>query len=105
MNLQKIRKELKKTQLEVAKQLFIDPTTMCNYEKGKSEPSIETLIKLANYYNVSLDYLVGREQSKEIITTNYKEKKELLLISEKLNSNNFQKLLIYGTALLDAQEA
>lgn len=105
MNLQKIRKEVNKTQLEVAKQLFIDPTTMCNYEKGKSEPNIDTLIKLADYYNVSMDYLVGRESSREIMTTHYKEKKELLKISEQLNDKNFQKLLIYGTALLDAQNA
>lgn len=61
MDLSYIRKNQNKTQLQVAKDLNIEPTTLCNYEKGKSEPSVETLCKLADYYHVSLDELVGRE--------------------------------------------
>ncbi len=86
MNLQKIRKEKGKTQKEVAKDLYIDVTTMCNYEKGKSEPSINTLISLANYYDVSLDYLCGRENKNLIfIDTLSPIKKELINIVKSLN--------------------
>ena len=78
---------------------------MCNYEKGKSEPNIETLIKLADYYNVTLDYLVGRDETQYLITSNYSEKKSLIKISEQLNEKNFNKLCVYALALLDAQNA
>ena len=59
-NIKNLRLQSNKTQLEVAKTLNINPTTYNNYEKKKAEPNIATLIKLADYYNVSLDYLVGR---------------------------------------------
>ncbi len=36
------------------------------YERGEREPSLSTLISLANYFNVSLDYLVGRTDKPEI---------------------------------------
>lgn len=35
------------------------------YERGEREPSMSTLIALADYFNVSLDYLVGRSDVKE----------------------------------------
>lgn len=63
MDLATIRKKNRKTQLQVANDLYIEPTTLCNYEKGKSEPNIETLCKLADYYKVSLDELVGRKSN------------------------------------------
>ncbi len=34
--------------------------TISNYENEEHEPSIETLCKLADYFNISIDYLVGR---------------------------------------------
>ncbi len=105
MNLTILRKEKKITQEEMAKILNITQRTYSGYELSQTEPNIETLCKLADYFNVSIDYLVGREKNRELITKNYQQKKELLQLSEKLTNNNFQKLLIYGTALLDSQEA
>ncbi len=58
-------KELRATkgypQSIVAFDLGIARSTYACYESGKNEPDIHTLIKIADYYNVSLDYLVGRE--------------------------------------------
>lgn len=48
-------------QKDVAALLGIDRTTYVKYEKGVSEPSIETLLKLADYFGVSVDFLLGRE--------------------------------------------
>ena len=45
---------------EVAKYLGIHPTVYSRYEKGVREVPIEILIKLAEYYGVSTDYLLGR---------------------------------------------
>lgn len=60
MNLKELRKQNKKTQLEIATKINIPLMTYNNYENEKTEPNIKTLCKLADLYNVTLDYLVGR---------------------------------------------
>ena len=60
-NLIKLREESKKTQREIATNLKLNFTTYNNYETNKAEPKLDTLIKIADYYKVSLDYLVGRD--------------------------------------------
>lgn len=57
--LQQIRKEKGKTQAEVAEILGISYQAYAHYEKGRREPAPEQLIKLANFFGVSVDYLVG----------------------------------------------
>lgn len=47
------------TQKEVANTLNYGYSAVSNYEGGRCEPSISDLIKLANYFGVSVDYLVG----------------------------------------------
>lgn len=50
---------------ETAKALEIPYTTYVNYEKGSREPNSEMLIKLSEFYNVSIDYLLGATDEKE----------------------------------------
>lgn len=45
---------------DVAEQNRIAPDTYRRWERGEREPGIESLIRIANYYCVSLDYLMGR---------------------------------------------
>lgn len=59
-----LREDSDKKQIEVAKYLNIDQSTYSDYENGKINVPIEQLIKLANFYDVSLDYLVGRNWPK-----------------------------------------
>lgn len=61
MNLKKILAESGLTQQNVADDLGISPQAVNNYVHEKREPSIEMLIKLADYFNVSVDYLIGRD--------------------------------------------
>ncbi len=58
--LKNLRAEKGVLQKDVAKFLGIDRTTYVKYENGNSEPNSEMLIALANYFNVSIDYLLGR---------------------------------------------
>lgn len=51
------------TMRTVAQELHIPYTTYVNYEKGTREPNSEVLIKLADYYQTSVDYLIGRDMS------------------------------------------
>ena len=59
-NLKNFRKSKNITQEEMSKILNLGSTTYKNYENNITEPSIATLIKLADFYHVSLDELVGR---------------------------------------------
>ena len=47
------------TQKELAKSIEVGRTTISEYESGKIVPKHEGLLKLANYFNVSVDYLAG----------------------------------------------
>ncbi len=54
-----LRKELKKTQSDLANILGITVSAYGNYELGQREPDNANLVKLARYFNVSTDYLLG----------------------------------------------
>jgi len=58
--LTKLRKAKKLTQQELADKLNISRATYAQYEIGRRKPDYETLEKLADYFNVSIDYLLGR---------------------------------------------
>lgn len=49
-------------QKELAAYLQVSVGTVCNYELGVHHPDYDTLCKLADYYGVSVDYLLGRTQ-------------------------------------------
>ena len=53
------------SQYSLAKKLGISQSTICNWLNGKKEPSIESLWKLADYFGVSIDYLLGRSKIKK----------------------------------------
>ena len=55
-----LRKKLKMTQKQMVEQLFIDQSTLATYENGTRETPAWVLDKLADYYKVSTDYLLGR---------------------------------------------
>ncbi len=48
------------TQLKVQMDTGISQSTISKYETGEALPTVENLILLANYYDVSLDYLMDR---------------------------------------------
>lgn len=58
--LRRFRRERKLTQREVAVTLGMFPQEIQRYESGRVRPLIDFLIKVADAYNVSIDYLVGR---------------------------------------------
>ncbi len=60
LQLKEIRKSKGIKQKEIAKELNISQSAISDYENGKLEPSIESLIKMANFLDCSVDKLVGR---------------------------------------------
>lgn len=59
MRLRARRKELGLSQLDISKELDINQSKLSKYETGNLEPDLETLGKLANYYEISIDWLLG----------------------------------------------
>lgn len=57
--LKKARQNTGFTQREVAKETRIPQSTIANYETGRTEPDIENLGILADFYGVSVDWLLG----------------------------------------------
>ena len=62
--LKKMRKANGLTQHQLANELGIYQQAYARYESGDREPNIATLIELANYFDVSVDYLIGKEPMK-----------------------------------------
>lgn len=57
--LRDLREDRDLTQDELVKILNMHKTTYTNYEQGKREPPFELIIKLAKFYNVTIDYIAG----------------------------------------------
>ncbi len=64
-NIRNLREDNDKLQVELAAYLDVKQTTYSKYELGKINIPVEVLIKLADYYDVSIDYLVGRSKEKK----------------------------------------
>lgn len=62
--LKKLRKEKNVSQVKLAIDLNMNQNTISRYENMEREADYETLIKLADYFNVSIDYLLGRTNNK-----------------------------------------
>jgi len=63
--LKELRKEHKLSMKELGKILGLSESTISLYEAGKREPDIKTLIKMADYFKVSVDVLIGRNETNE----------------------------------------
>lgn len=91
------------TTQKLALAINVKPYTITDWETGRSEPSISNLIKLSQYFNVSVDFLIGNKieensSYKEIIKiiNDYQEhmnKDELSLLLDGLSNKNQTKLL------------
>ncbi|NQD68451.1 helix-turn-helix transcriptional regulator [Bacillus haikouensis] len=57
-----LRKAKKLRQEDIAKILGIARTTYAMYEQGNREPDFDTLNKIADYFEVTIDHLLGREE-------------------------------------------
>lgn len=66
IGLKKIRKQKKLNQQKVAFDLHISRECLSYYENGKREPSLELLVRMSHYFNVSIDFLItGEDFSKK----------------------------------------
>ena len=57
-----LRKQKKLTQKELADIIFVEQTTISGYENGKIQPTAKVIIELADYFDVSTNYLLGQPE-------------------------------------------
>jgi transcriptional regulator with XRE-family HTH domain len=110
MKVSEILKELRKnrglTQKELSEKLKIGQATIAGYENGSREPHIYSLIAYANFFECSVDYLLGREDDFGNVTVQKKtelteDEKELLEVFRKLNAKEQMRVLAYEQVLLE----
>lgn len=80
--LKKLRKEYKMTQKELANKLGLVRTAIANYETGRTNPDVDTLNLIANIFNTTTDYLLGRTDNREPIYKIEESPKYLYTVSE-----------------------
>lgn len=68
MRLKEIRKSKGISQLKLALDLNTNQNTISRYETGEREPGISELIAIADYFNISIDYLLERTDNPKINT-------------------------------------
>lgn len=95
LKLRSVRQEHKLSQVEVAQKLNMSPARYNNYEVNKAEPDIETLCKLADFYNTSIDYLVGRESSLINVAILTKTQQEIIKRVQNMSDKEQEYTLLY----------
>ena len=101
MRLGELMKKNNIQQQEMAEILKVSRASIYKYQQGKAEPSIEGLVKIANYFNVSLDYLCERQNKNLIFTDSLTEtQKKLVAIIKQLTPEQASFALGYFSEML-----
>lgn len=83
IRLKQLRENKGLTQAELAKLVDISASSIGMYEQGRREPSQEVLLQFADFFNVSVDYILGRDKSSTKASHSPKDQRDL---SEFLNN-------------------
>ena len=97
-NLRTLRKQAGLTMKQLGANLGMAESTVSLYENGKRSPDVQTLIRFADFFDVSLDYLLGRNEG-HVSAANDEmtdEEKELLRIFRGLNGKGKDSILEYA---------
>lgn len=93
MKIKELRESAQKKVKEISELLNISVQAYYNYENEQTIPNINTLCKLADYYNVSLDYLVGRKFGNDF---GFLTKEQISSIKLYLTLNDFNQARVSG---------
>ena len=97
-NLKSLRQDTKTSQQQLADFIQVSQQSVNKYENHDVEPDINTLIKIAEYFNVSLDYLTGRsnipEMADKMHLSDLSDKEILLIKKFRELDNKIQDLIL-----------
>ena len=89
--LKEIRKSKKISQKEFAEHMNVAQNTVSRWETGERLMDSDTLIKAADFFNVSVDYLLGRAKRSQTITVAQKSAESMRIIDEYTKLNDLGK--------------
>jgi len=104
MKLKELREKLKISQRQLAIKLNVSPQNLNRYETGINEPNIQTLCKLADFFNVSIDELVERETENVNLKFINETKREMIKQILALNDNTAEKVNAFLQGMLLAEK-
>lgn len=110
--LRELRTQRELSQAELARKLGVSKSRISMYELGSREPDFETLELIADFFNVDMDYLLGKENVSTYILT--PEKKEivdvisddgdLLMLMLKAKNKDYRRRLLKWIEIMEAYE-
>ena len=100
-NIRVLRKQSGLTMKQLGNELGMAESTISLYETGKRSPDVQSLIRIADFFNVSLDCLCGRKN--EVIEGKQPEQNnELMKLFDQLNEEGKEKLIVYADDLVSS---
>lgn len=96
MRLREIRNEKNITQIRLSIAAEVSQETISAYESGKALPSAETLIKIADFLDVSIDYLLERTDNPLVNSSIKDEDNEIISIYHSLDKKQKEDVLTYA---------
>ena len=103
IKLRELREEKNLTQQALASALSLERYVVSNWEQGRTEPNVGQLIALSNYFEVTVDYLLGRENDiglVEVKTDLTTDEQELINLYRKLSFGDKNQLLGFAKGLI-----
>ena len=101
LRIQELRLSANLTQKELAQKIGVKNYTIANWEQNRTEPSIKDLLDVADFFECSVDYLLGRENDFGNIIISKTEKQEDLEIVYLYNSLSPERKKIVYAILQD----
>lgn len=98
-NLAELRKESGYDQKKLGELLGVSYHTISSYERGRSQPNHEILIRIAKLFDVSLDYLLGLRRDR----VSYREQDNVVVVPKALPKSEYPKIEEYIQFLLSQQ--
>ncbi len=103
MKLKELMTKRNVAQNEMAKILNVSRSSVYKYQEGKAEPNIETLIKIADYFDISLDNLCERPRPYDLPTAATQEQRQAVNLIMQLDATNTLRVISYCAGLLTNQ--
>lgn len=105
-NIKKLREKRDITQVRLSTAINVSQETISAYESGKSMPSAETLVRIADFLNTSTDYLLGRISNDSSLIQIMNDKveediNELLSNYVRLSNDKKKDLIWFSNVLID----
>lgn len=94
--IRELRKQNDMTMKQLGEKLGLGESTISQYETGKREPDIKTLLKISECFNVSVDYLLGNVSEPWFYLDNDRIVREINSYEDEPDKEPIKKLLLYA---------